>query len=309
MKYGLLIQGPRFSHGNGPNKYKSENGFDSLETVRENVRRFREKVDIIILSTWHKSGFENINFGSKITLLESYPPIGFDYLNQKKQFLSMFAGASYISCNSSCTHVIKIRTDQLLPIEFIEWLDTFFTAEATDTKKIICSEFLRNKPFYVGDFVFAGTIEQIKCFTTHVLKYNDQRLVLNNSVDYVIKHLIESDKRIKKNFYKNNILFNELLLFSGRGKSVNLWLDISKDYFSVLPEEIYWQILWRGRPMTDVFANNHQAFIHSKECRMLNNRVDGKKLYDGVGVNFITQFKQVFLEFKRYLKAWIKFQI
>ena len=35
----FIIQGPRFSIGNGPNNSQSEEGFDALKTVEENIRR------------------------------------------------------------------------------------------------------------------------------------------------------------------------------------------------------------------------------------------------------------------------------
>jgi len=307
LKYGLLIQGPRYSLGNGPNRSRSECGFDSLETVRENVRRMNDKVEIIILSTWHKSGFESVNIGPKVTLLESYPPLGFDYLNQKKQFLSMFVGASYISCNSDCTHIIKIRTDQLFPMDFIDWLNRYFTTETNDTKKIICSEFLRDQPFYAGDFVFAGTIEKIICFAMHVLQYDGQRLILNNSVDYVLKHLVNSDERIAKAFYECGLLRNQWKFLFWHRKIFSLWRDVSTEHFSVLPEEIFWQIIWRGRPMSEVFANNQQAFMLYKEWQMLNRKVDARELIGIVRFNFFILFKRAYIEFKRYVKARLKF--
>ena len=190
MKYGLIIQGPRYSVGIGPNKAQSKDGFDTLDTVKENIRRLKSKVELVVLSTWHNSGFEASNVSSQATLLESYPLLDFDYLNQKKQFLMMFVGASYISRNSNCTHIIKIRTDQLIPVELIDWLDGFFVAESLDEKKIICSEMLRDQPFYVGDFLFAGSIGKITSFAADVLQYNGQRLALSNPVDYALKYLV-----------------------------------------------------------------------------------------------------------------------
>ena len=308
MKYGLIIQGPRFSMGSGPNNAQSKDGFDTLDTVKENILRLKDKVELVVLSTWHKSGFEASNIGSHATLLESYPPLGFDFLNQKKQFFSMSIGANYISCNSNCTHVIKIRTDQLLPVEFIDWLDSFFTAETLDTKKIICSEMLRDQVFYVGDFVFAGSIEQICSFASNVLRYDCQRLALNNSVDYVLKHLVQSDEKVAKVFERSSLVRNQLVFFSRQAEIIGLWHDVSREYFSVLPEDIYKKIHWRGRLMSDVFANNRQAFIFYKEWQALNGLIDSQALMVSARVHVFTLFRKTYVELKRYVKAHLKFR-
>jgi hypothetical protein len=307
LKYGLIIQGPRFSIGSGPNNAQSKNGFDTLETVKENIRRFKNKVEMVVLSSWHESGFKGSNMGSEAVLLESRLPIGFDYLNQKKQFFSLFVGASYISCNSDCTHIVKIRTDQLLPEEFIDWLDSFFAAEAPNTKKIICSEMLCDQAFYVGDFVFAGPIEQVFSFTNNVLQYDGRRIALNNSVDYVLKHVVRLDEQVAKAFRGNSLLRNELFFMFKQTAFLGLWQDVSRNYFSVLPEELYKKIIWRGRPMSDVFSNNLNYFIFHKELQTLERMINKRKILFTNKANVFTIILRTFNDLKRYVKARFEF--
>lgn len=308
IKYGLIIQGPRYTFGDGPNNSRAENGFDSLETVRENIRRLRKRVEFIVVSTWHQSGFAGEDIGSGVSLLESYPISDFDFLNQRKQFLSTFVGASYLNSNTDCTHIIKIRTDQLMPLGLMSWLDDFFLREGAGTKLIVCSELLRNSPFYVGDFFFAGETQQILNFATHVLHYEGRRIAINNSVDYVLKHLVQSNERVAKAFPETDPLRNQFRSQYSSPKMSGLWRSALREYFAVLPEEIYWEIVWRDRSMLDVLGQSGHAFFFHEEWFVYRNQGVAFSGLSNIGNGALHSFWQTYVDLKRYLKSRFRFQ-
>ena len=219
----------------------------------------------------------------------------------------MFVGVSFIARNSQCTHIIKIRTDQLLPIGFIDWLDNFFATETPNTKKIVCSEMLQHQAFYVGDFVFAGKIEQVFFFTDSVLRYNGKRIALNNSVDYVLKYLMQTDKQSLNKILSDSLVRNEITFLRRHSKVKSLWGEIAREYFSVLPEDIYHKILWRDRPMADIFSDNIPTFIFYKDLKIGNHVTDLNRLSDGAKESYFKLLKRMYIELKRYLRTKIKY--
>lgn len=309
MKYGLIIQGPRYSFGSGPNNARTDNGYDALGAVLDNVARFHSHVDMIVVSTWFDSGFEVLQNDSRIELLRSTPPSGFDYLNQTKQFFSMSVGIEFLLKNSDCSHIIKIRTDQLMPEIFIEWLDEFFRKQDDSSKKIVCSEQIHDQAFYVGDFVFAGPRDKMANFARNVLSYQGQRIVLNNSIDYTLKHLINTDERVSAKFWKNNLIFNEMEFLFKHKDIDRLWNEVSNDNFVPLPIELYKDIFWRGLAMSEVFSSSFEkfSFYEDSERKYINTG----KYFKSIKGNekYVPSLKKLYFEMKRFLKAKILYII
>lgn len=305
MKYGLIIQGPRYSVGSGPNNAKTDEGYDALGDVLDNVARFHSHVDMIVVSTWFDSGFEVLQNDSRIELLRSTPPSGFDYLNQTKQFYSMSVGIEFLLEHSKCSHIIKIRTDQLMPDVFIEWLDEFFRKQDDSSKKLVCSEQIHDQAFYVGDFVFAGPRDKMANFARNVLSYQGQRIALNNSIDYTLKQLINTDERVSTKFWKNNLFFNEIAILLNYKEIDFLWREVSNDNFVPLPVELYKDIFWRGRAMSEVFSSSFEkfSFFEDSELKYINSDVYLSS--HKVNESYVLRLKKLYFELKRFLKAKI----
>jgi hypothetical protein len=160
LKWSLVIQGPLVGFGYGPNNSKT--GFIAEETIRENIKTFTPYVSKIIVSTWVGSGFQltENELRSGVVLLESKIPYEIRPDNRLKQFASTLPGVNYLRKNSQATHVLKIRTDQLVNPSVIKWLDNFFIdhaaefidEETTQKSFLIFSEFRKDTPFYFWDF-------------------------------------------------------------------------------------------------------------------------------------------------------------
>ena len=114
---------------------------------------------------------------------------------------------------------------------------------------------------------------------------------------------------VAKAFPKTSLLRNEFKFLSRHTEMAGLWRHVSKEYFSVLPEEIYRKILWRGIPMSDVFINNFQTFIFYKEWQALSLRVDARVLFVSTRANVVVFFSKAYLDIKRYIKEWFKFHL
>ena len=168
--WGLIIQGPTISYGQGPNVNKE--GFNSIQTIFENIKNFIPFVNKIVISTWDQS---NLNLkpytqdDGNVFLIESIGPNN-SYDNRLKQFISTYAGVNFIKNNfNGVTHVLKIRTDQLIDPSIIKWLSDIYSHSnaASDLSrynqedKIIFSDSIISTNFYLGDFIFAGKINDI----------------------------------------------------------------------------------------------------------------------------------------------------
>lgn len=194
IKFGLVIQGPVSSFGNGPNN--SKEGFATEGVIRQNVQAFTPFVDSIVLSTLENSGLDDQEFLSKCKLLENKPVLGFDFLNQRKQFVTTSSGVKWLKENTGCTHVLKIRTDQLVPPELISWLKDFYEKsqfnESNQEDFLFFSEALRSESFYAVNFIFSGTIGDMNRFCDAVLSTKGMVHPMNAS-DYVLKWLQTMD--------------------------------------------------------------------------------------------------------------------
>jgi len=60
VSWGIIIQGPIISFGQGPNNVKA--GFSALNSIENNIKNFLPYVSKIVVSTWEDSG---LNFQEK----------------------------------------------------------------------------------------------------------------------------------------------------------------------------------------------------------------------------------------------------
>ena len=263
IKIGLIIQGPISSFGNGPNN--SRGGFDAKEVVYKNINTFDSHVDKIIVSTWKGSGLNNLEIGQSAVLLESEPILGFDFLNQRKQFFSMNAGLEWLRTNSDCTHAIKIRTDQLIPLELIDWTKEFYSASLFSEKYqkdyLIFSEGLKAESFYAGDFIIAGTLSDLSKLCNAVL-VTKKIVHPMNAADYILKWLQSLDVK-----YLNGCspLLISLLTAKNSIKIQRLWNQVLNARISLFPREIIKKIIWRGKPITEVIQSLDTAFFFNED--------------------------------------------
>ncbi len=82
------------------------------------------------------------------------------------------------------THLVKIRTDMLMPEEFWEWA---YTVSEKNEKKLYVSE-LMNRPYYLGDFVYLADKNIFLSYLTTVVNYQSHIIHPSIAFDMGIKH-------------------------------------------------------------------------------------------------------------------------
>jgi len=245
-----VIQGPRLTYGQGPNN--TPDGFDSAEVVAQNIERFSGLAHDVVVSSWVGSELAHASKG--VRLLESTPP-RFDPDNRRKQFLSTAMGIRALSAD--VTHVLKVRTDQLIPPTLLPWLSrTLFEQGSrqigrTDLGRIIISEFLPTTNFYVGDFVFAGRRHDVELFVETNVAFGAKNLHPMIAVDYVLKYL----SRVEPSFedaLSPSVPYLLQIADPRNRRAVEAWSRWKYEYFAALPRDILLDFEWRGRAMASI---------------------------------------------------------
>lgn len=250
-KFGVIIQGPIISYGSGGRNDNPE-GFDSTDTIKKNIDIISKHIPInnIVFSGWSTDSGIDIENIHKIF---SKDPYNFDYLNQKRQFYTIKKGFDYLSRNSEIQYYVKIRTDQLIPNNFWEWIPTNYQKLEN---QVLVSEFYNNSPFSIGDFVFCSSRNNFRDF---INSQESNRLSINGSRNMVFKYLIRNP--INKEFQiSRNYFLNDLRLVVKFDQIYRSWNKSKNSSFFSIPLEIYQDIEWRGLSMNTRFENLQQIF-------------------------------------------------
>ena len=307
IKWGLIIQGPIITFGQGGNN--SIKGFDSTNIINENIQNFAPLVEKIIFSTWLDSGFKlESNSCDNFFIIENPLPCRSDPDNRKKQFYSTFAGIRFLQSNSNVTHILKIRTDQLIPITILYWLQNIFTDKELINKlkidkKIVFSEFIKSESFYVGDFIFAGEINKVVQFVNINLKFKTN-LHPSIGIDYFLKYLSVIDSSNFKSLFIKSIplIFQVSLKKSETLKSY--WQYQLKDKCTFIPRFIANDIIWRGRKMEDLKFEHFCYFEDWLELyvKKTDYNITDKKI-SFLSVILLEKFvlEKIIYEYKRFL--------
>jgi hypothetical protein len=312
IQWGLVIQGPLVTFGQGGNN--RESGYEATVAINENIKAFSSKVTKIIVSTWENSGFVSDEDITNVVILENALPCGSDPDNRKKQFLSTQAGIKYLALNSNVSHVLKIRTDQIVPPIIIEWLTEFFisqqpTSGSKKHGKIVFSEFIKSEKFFVGDFIFAAEISDLTNFVkANVLLKNNFHPSIG--VDYFLKHIFCNDQdNFKRVFVKGVPLIAQISRIDIEVIN-NYWTYQLIENCSFLPRFISDEFIWRDRKMKDI---NLKDFCYYEEWMSIRKKNEHFKLsnkkteiFDVLLINSHA-LKSIKYEYKRYFKARLKF--
>lgn len=300
MKFGLIIQGPIVTFGDGPNNV--EKGFDARESIRANIAAFGPHVAAIVLSTWSNENIVDGSFDSEVKVIKSEPITDYDFGNQRKQFYSSRVGAQWLNHNTDCTHYLKIRTDQVVPVEIINWLKSIFSkpylAIANEEHVIVFSDAIKSEFFYVGDFIFSATKNDYLALCNSVMN-SEGHLHPVNGVDYLIKYLSSLDAKYR---LARSSFVRSLLIASHNLKVSKLWVETLNLRVKILPQEIFSKIVWRGRGMEQILPSLTTAF-----------------LFDGGVVGFCSQsldqkisikefLRTTWRQWKRYWKSYFQYR-
>jgi hypothetical protein len=265
IKFGLVIQGPTISYGQGPNNFN--NGYNAIPDILENINKFNNFVEHIVVSTWENSGLK-LSKSNKLTLIESKVPTNINDDNRYKQFFTLKKGIEILKNYEQITHVLKIRTDQIIDPNIITWLSLFFEKNNYFNKSenfpqedyIFFSDSQIGNKFYLGDFVFSGKIEDINRFCNSNL--TSPNIILHPSIgkNYILKYLSINDKL----FYKIFLKYYPLLMqcSNTNNKIIDLyWNKLLSNRFRIIPNRYYSNIIWRGKNMFQILPNFNSHFL------------------------------------------------
>lgn len=247
MKIGIVIQGPLVTYGQGPNN--SNGGFYSLETILENVERMSKFGFCYIVSTWVPLNIQekemiNALENASIRIIQNLTPQIFDPDHRYKQHFGVLRGAeALLRMYGDVTHLVKIRTDMLMPEVFWEW--AYVVSEKAD-KKLYVSE-LMNSPFYQGDFIYLADREVFLAFMTTVVNYKNRIIHPSIAFDMGIKNC---ETRNFVGVYGGGFFWRIYFLvdFIFRADVVRKhWNEFIGKYVGVMPVSIWVNIKWRER--------------------------------------------------------------
>jgi len=283
MKIGLVIQGPIIGYGQGPNI--NINGFNATGNIYENIKSFSNLVECIVISTWENSGLNINNKSGKVVLIENKNLIIKEKDSRIRQFITSYEGAKFMKKNFNVTHLLKIRSDQLINSKLIiNWLYKYFeNSDRLNSEKIIFSDSLIKTPFYLGDFIFAGKIDNILEFLS--LNLINKKLHDTVGLDYVLKFLSKKDHDFYSFFLKKVPLKYQI------HKNINAeiyWNKVFIKYFEVIPIEVFETIVWRNKKIRDVLPNFEHNFSFYKEKK--NDNIEnyiGKIKFIGIIKNYL----------------------
>ncbi len=319
MKWGLVIQGPLVTYGQGPNNVDS--GFSAFSTIKTNLSNFYPFVDAIVLSTWEGSDpkFSNEEYNNFV-VIENKLPVTRDPDNRRKQFITTLEGCKYLSLNTDITHILKIRTDQIINPSIIEWLNSFFDVSNNKNRVgyefqqdyLVFSDMLTENPFYMGDFIFAGTKKDMISFCSANLEFTYKNLHPSIGTDYILKYFSLRDVNFWKYFFKKIPLFFQVSNIKNQ-IAKEYWLKIKRNCISVMPGIYFESIIWRGKLMTKVLPNYKNSFsfyndwLNDSESDLINTEVKKSLWHLLPSIDLLVRAKyEYFLYWKKLLKFHFK---
>lgn len=295
MKLGVVIQGPLITYGQGPNN--SNGGFYSLDTILENIERMSKFGFCYIVSTWiplskQEQDIINALENASVPIIQNLTPIIFDPDHRYKQHFGVLRGAEgLLGIYGDITHLVKIRTDMLMPENFWEWACAVC---GKDDKKLYISE-LMHRPFYQGDFIYLADFEVFLKFLTTVINYKDRIIHPSIAFDMGIKNCEAHNFGV---VYGRNCVgrISFLVDFIFRTSVIREnWNEFIGKYVGVMPESIWVDIEWRDRSIG--------SFLNSSSFKFDTLEIPREMKSFGNIINLIREYR---IYWTKYLKNWMK---
>ena len=258
MKIGVVIQGPLITYGQGPNN--SLNGFNCYSAIKKNIETIKRHNFCYVLSTWESATNEHLQILEQlerddISLMILKVPSVFDPDHRYKQHFGILAGAEGLLCkNEGITHLLKIRTDMVMPEIFWEWV----YKQSLVSERLCVSE-LMNVPFYMGDFVYFASKNQFLAFLKNITSYKSFIYHPMIAIDMGIKYRnFKLDLKNRRCCVIKKIKYAWQLIFCGKEIS-DYWSKFVYEHLEIMPECIWNEIEWRGRTI--------HTFLDSKKFK------------------------------------------
>jgi len=253
VKIGIVIQGPINSQG-----------FNSTTTIKRNIEEYlkHRSVAHIVVSIWKGERFTYSH--PKVTILHNTPPVGRDVNNRRRQWLSTLQGIRQLQKHKSITHALKIRTDQYVPSSVIDYMNVFYMAknlkkytDAPGWKSKILREPLlfsciyRTYPFHIGDFYFAGHVEDMMRLMENNLVFEGHIFQQIVEIDMIIKHLSQTDVDFPLTREDKYIPMRRIIKVGHSHPIWRYWYVMHRLYFFCFPKSVFSKVMWRGMKWVD----------------------------------------------------------
>lgn len=252
MKIGIVIQGPIYSQG-----------FDSTTTIKRNIEEYLRHPSVahVVVSIWKGERFTYSH--PKVTILNNTHPKGRDVNNRRRQWFSTLQGTLYLK-KHKITHVLKIRTDQYVPADAVDFMKSFYDQKNLKTyikgsswkSKIFQEPLLfpavyRTFPFFILDFYFAGQVDDILHLMENNLIFNGHIFQLAPEADLLLKHLFKTDRDFTLTRLERYTDMRGLINATPSHKIWQYWYAMHRLYFGCFPKSVFSKVTWRGMKWTD----------------------------------------------------------
>lgn len=296
MNWSLLIAGPRISYGQGPNR--TNEGYDSNVDVIKNLNNLGNLFEKIILATWVGENFVNLPEGERFAIQTFQPSSGIsDPDNRRKQILAMRNGLKLLA-GLDITHVVRIRSDQVVSFEMIKYIQEFYIFGEND-HLIFNSDWIPTELFYSGDFIFAGRVDVLLQYCDSYLK-NRTKLHPVATKDYVLKWL-KHNKEFISPLAKLGIIGGFLFTENVTQAKIDLWQRLRPKTFAYPTRELFEGLVWRGRTMVEI--SDWKSFGFAEEQNNL-------KLSDlDFTLSYRHKFKHILVPYSKTRARFVKNKI
>tara|TARA_B110000305_G_scaffold237646_1_gene301421 strand:+ start:157 stop:1320 length:1164 start_codon:yes stop_codon:yes gene_type:complete len=316
-KFGLLIQGPLFSG------FKTEPNYncDCNKVINLILNKYCHLFSKIILSTWEsESGKIQLDqkYKDKVQILLSKDP-GQPNLfseepsdNSLRQFFSSYRGLKKFKIDE-VDFVIRLRSDLFIDCEkainfFLKEVERKKKLLNDDYKGFICgTEFWINRPYAIKDFIYIGTLKNLRQFFYAQVLLKKYRFSNNKSDNWPERDSVLKYLYLKRTFSrdKNLLKFDLNFFFPFIPKKIknsfqvfepsqfNLWQHSILNYFSIIPHDVRKTLEWKGRKFSDFpglfVGDSHEKFIKAEK-----NLIELTKDYSKVNGTFFISGKNFF---------------
>lgn len=294
-KVGVIIQGPLVSYGQGPNN-KPE-GFDTTDSILKNIENIKALQLPYIVCTWEaESAYEreilSVLESHAVSILTVRTPGVQDPDHRYKHHFGIRQAVAEIKND----YIIKIRTDMIMPDEFWVWITLGLD------KRLVVSELIT--PFYLGDFIYAGERSTVIEFLDSILSHKGNAIHPSITTDLGFKYFeAQTGRDLSK--------YGMLHLYIMRMKHITIqWEHFAAKAISVVPAQIYQNIIWRDRPIKSIiniaafkfdtsppFHLLDTNFLLSEYIRYFSKRNDPRRYLVKVAIRVLkisTRFSRLF---------------
>ena len=246
----VVIQGPTLSRS-----------FNCNSNINRLARDFAGKVDCLVLSTWEDEPFTVPHVPCDFFVLQNSLPKGTDRRNRRRQWLSTYEGVKFVRNNIGSRFVLKLRTDQYVSPESVDFTLGFyekhaFKNDAFQRHFILACCVHRNIPFHVSDFYFAGLSDDMQHLFGSALSYGEEIFQEAVELDLILKYLRKNDSEFPIPFWT---LYKQMALFDHFPKTSVVWEYWLTQYgqrFACFSRDIFSTLEWRGiKPYYDTVWN------------------------------------------------------